>query len=121
MLLAGSLIVTLDPSRFSLTLDGSFDFEGAHFSVKGPSITPRPPQGQPIVAALGHGEPAYRLIGSSADVGFVTPHSASETASIVEAVERFVGALDGILAGHDYLGRKRLRHRTGQTAAQAAR
>ena len=29
------------------------DFDGAWFSVKGPSITPRPPQGQPIVAALG--------------------------------------------------------------------
>ncbi len=26
------------------------DFEGAHFSVRGPSITPRPPQGRPIVA-----------------------------------------------------------------------
>ncbi|MQY26818.1 LLM class flavin-dependent oxidoreductase [Nocardia aurantia] len=25
------------------------DYAGAHFSVKGPSITPRPPQGQPIV------------------------------------------------------------------------
>ena len=29
---------------------------GPLFSVKGPSITPRPPQGQPIVAALAHGE-----------------------------------------------------------------
>ncbi len=27
------------------------DFEGRHFSVKGPSITPRPPQGQPIVSS----------------------------------------------------------------------
>src|SRR5690606_25128531 len=25
------------------------DFEGSHFSVRGPSITPRPPQGQPVV------------------------------------------------------------------------
>jgi alkanesulfonate monooxygenase SsuD/methylene tetrahydromethanopterin reductase-like flavin-dependent oxidoreductase (luciferase family) len=30
------------------------DFESPHFSVKGPSITPRPPQGQPIVTALAH-------------------------------------------------------------------
>ena len=30
------------------------DFEGAHFSVEGPSITPRPPQGQPVVTALAH-------------------------------------------------------------------
>jgi alkanesulfonate monooxygenase SsuD/methylene tetrahydromethanopterin reductase-like flavin-dependent oxidoreductase (luciferase family) len=62
------------------------DFDGEWFSVKGPSITPRPPQGQPIVAALGHGEAAYRLIAGSADVGFITPHSASETATIVDAI-----------------------------------
>lgn len=29
------------------------DFEGRHFSVRGPSITPRPPQGQPVVSASG--------------------------------------------------------------------
>ncbi|MGV0742433.1 LLM class flavin-dependent oxidoreductase [Mycolicibacterium sp. XJ870] len=58
------------------------DFEGAQFSVKGPSITPRPPQGQPIVAALGHVDTAYRLIAGSADIGFITPHSAAETTAI---------------------------------------
>ena len=62
------------------------DFEGPRFSVKGPSITPRPPQGQPIVAALGHAESAYRLIATSADVGFVTPHDAAETTTIVDAI-----------------------------------
>ncbi|HYO04789.1 MAG TPA: LLM class flavin-dependent oxidoreductase [Mycobacterium sp.] len=62
------------------------DFEGAWFSVKGPSITPRPPQGQPIVAALGHVDPAYVLIASSTDVGFVTPHSSSETVTLVDAI-----------------------------------
>ncbi|HEV7710378.1 MAG TPA: LLM class flavin-dependent oxidoreductase [Asanoa sp.] len=61
-------------------------FDGAWFSVKGPSITPRPPQGQPIVAALGHGEAAHRLIASSADVGFVTPHSSQDTTAIVDAI-----------------------------------
>ncbi len=30
------------------------DFTGRYFSVKGPSITPRPPQGQPVVAVLAH-------------------------------------------------------------------
>src|SRR5580698_1944541 len=40
-------------------------FSGDYFSVKGPSITPRPPQGQPVVAALGHAGPAYRLIGQA--------------------------------------------------------
>ena len=29
-------------------------FSGRWFSVKGPSITPRPPQGQPIISALAH-------------------------------------------------------------------
>ncbi|MDT5103281.1 MAG: hypothetical protein QOI25_794 [Mycobacterium sp.] len=62
------------------------DFEGSKFSVKGPSITPRPPQGQPIVAALGHGDAAYRLIAKSADIGFVTPHSAAEAAAIVDVI-----------------------------------
>ncbi|WP_430998042.1 LLM class flavin-dependent oxidoreductase, partial [Klebsiella pneumoniae] len=38
------------------------DVEGRHFSVRGPSITPRPPQGQPVVAALGHAEVPWRLI-----------------------------------------------------------
>src|SRR5271170_6140638 len=58
------------------------DFEGRWFSVKGPSITPRPPQGQPVVAALGHGSAAYQLIARSADVGFVTPHDATQAADI---------------------------------------
>lgn len=59
------------------------DFEGSKFSVKGPSITPRPPQGQPIVAALGHAGPAYALIAGSADVGFVTPSDAADATAIV--------------------------------------
>lgn len=62
------------------------DFQGASFSVKGPSITPRPPQGQPIVAALGHVDPAYRLIAGSTDVGFVTPHSVDEVTALVDAI-----------------------------------
>jgi len=62
------------------------DFHGTKFSVKGPSITPRPPQGQPLVAALAHGEAGYRLIGDGADIGFVTPHDASETTAIVDAI-----------------------------------
>ena len=49
------------------------NFAGRWFSVKGPSITPRPPQGQPVVGALAHGDLAYRLLASSADIGFVTP------------------------------------------------
>jgi alkanesulfonate monooxygenase SsuD/methylene tetrahydromethanopterin reductase-like flavin-dependent oxidoreductase (luciferase family) len=59
------------------------DFEGRWFNVKGPSITPRPPQGQPVVAALGHASVPYQLIARSSDVGFVTPRNAAHAAEIV--------------------------------------
>ena len=62
------------------------DFEGRWFAVKGPSITPRPPQGQPPVAALGHAAVPYRLIARSADVGFVTPRDRSHAVEIVAEV-----------------------------------
>ncbi|MFD5736195.1 LLM class flavin-dependent oxidoreductase [Streptomyces sioyaensis] len=65
------------------------DFEGKHFSVKGPSITPRPPQGQPLVSALAHenatGAP-FRLVARSADVGYVTPHDPEQARAVVAAV-----------------------------------
>jgi alkanesulfonate monooxygenase SsuD/methylene tetrahydromethanopterin reductase-like flavin-dependent oxidoreductase (luciferase family) len=59
------------------------DFEGRWFAVKGPSITPRPPQGQPVVAALGHASGPYRLIAGSADIGFVTPRDRRHAEQIV--------------------------------------
>jgi alkanesulfonate monooxygenase SsuD/methylene tetrahydromethanopterin reductase-like flavin-dependent oxidoreductase (luciferase family) len=59
------------------------DFEGRWFSVKGPSITPRPPQGQPIVSLLAHSTVPYRLAARSADLVFVTPHDTDEARSIV--------------------------------------
>ena len=62
------------------------DFEGRWFSVKGPSITPRPPQGQPVVAALGHASVPYRLIARSADIGFVTPRDTAHAAEIVAQI-----------------------------------
>lgn len=49
------------------------DFEGRHFSVKGPSIVPRPPQGQPLVVALAHTTVPFRFAAGSADVVLVTP------------------------------------------------
>jgi alkanesulfonate monooxygenase SsuD/methylene tetrahydromethanopterin reductase-like flavin-dependent oxidoreductase (luciferase family) len=62
------------------------DFAGGSFSIKGPSITPRPPQGQPVVAALGHIPVAYQLIGRSTDVGFVTPADAEHAVAIVDEI-----------------------------------
>jgi alkanesulfonate monooxygenase SsuD/methylene tetrahydromethanopterin reductase-like flavin-dependent oxidoreductase (luciferase family) len=72
------------------------DFEGEWFSVKGPSITPRPPQGQPIVAALGHGPVPHRFIARSTDVGFVTPRDAKHATAIVDEI-----AAEQRIAGRD--------------------
>ncbi|MEV6771953.1 LLM class flavin-dependent oxidoreductase [Nocardia sp. NPDC051030] len=49
------------------------DFEGRFFSVRGPSITPRPPQGQPVVTALAHAPLIYEFAARSADLVFITP------------------------------------------------
>ncbi|MFD3836926.1 LLM class flavin-dependent oxidoreductase [Streptomyces sp. NPDC058642] len=62
------------------------DFEGKHFSVKGPSITPRPPQGQPLVSALAHQTVPYRLVARQADVGYVTPHDTDHARAIVAEI-----------------------------------
>ncbi|MBQ0995296.1 LLM class flavin-dependent oxidoreductase [Streptomyces sp. RK62] len=73
------------------------DFEGRHFSVKGPSITPRPPQGQPIVSALAHETVPYRLVARSADIGYVTPHDTDGARAIVTEVraeQRAAGRAD---------------------------
>jgi alkanesulfonate monooxygenase SsuD/methylene tetrahydromethanopterin reductase-like flavin-dependent oxidoreductase (luciferase family) len=59
------------------------DFEGRFFAVKGPSITPRPPQGQPVVAALAHQQLPYEFVAGSTDLGFVTPVDAADAARIV--------------------------------------
>ncbi|MFE2163777.1 LLM class flavin-dependent oxidoreductase [Streptomyces sp. NPDC059447] len=46
------------------------DFEGPHFSVRGPSITPRPPQGQPPVTA------ASGVLDGTADLVYVSARDA---------------------------------------------
>ncbi|WP_367573559.1 LLM class flavin-dependent oxidoreductase [Streptomyces griseoaurantiacus] len=62
------------------------DFEGRFFRVKGPSITPRPPQGQPLVTALAHRTVPFRLLGRQADLGYVTPHDADQARAIVAEI-----------------------------------
>jgi len=62
------------------------DFAGANFNVKGPSITPRPPQGQPVVSALGHATVPYQLIARAADIGYVTPRDADHARAIVAEI-----------------------------------
>ncbi|NUP25620.1 MAG: LLM class flavin-dependent oxidoreductase [Nocardia sp.] len=62
------------------------DFEGRYFSVRGPSITPRPPQGQPVVTALAHAPLVYEFAARSADLVFVTPTRATGPATILGQV-----------------------------------
>jgi alkanesulfonate monooxygenase SsuD/methylene tetrahydromethanopterin reductase-like flavin-dependent oxidoreductase (luciferase family) len=70
------------------------DFEGRWFNVRGPSITPRSPQGQPLVTALAHGTIPYRLAARQADAVFVTPRDAGDVQRIeteIRAEEAAVG------------------------------
>ncbi|MFZ4894350.1 LLM class flavin-dependent oxidoreductase [Plantibacter sp. Mn2098] len=71
-------------------LDGSKvhypDFEGRFFSVKGASITPRSPQGQPPVTALAHATIPYELAAEHADIVYITPQSPEHLAEILAEV-----------------------------------
>jgi alkanesulfonate monooxygenase SsuD/methylene tetrahydromethanopterin reductase-like flavin-dependent oxidoreductase (luciferase family) len=62
------------------------DFTGKYFSVKGPSITPRPPQGQPVVAALAHATPIYEFASRSTDLVFITPQDDESLRAILAEV-----------------------------------
>ena len=77
------------------------DFEGARFSVKGPSIVPRSPQGQPLVYVLAHQRVPFELAVAEADVVGITPHDDTELASILgqlsEAGERVDRRVDAPL------------------------
>ncbi|ACV80638.1 LLM class flavin-dependent oxidoreductase [Nakamurella multipartita] len=69
----------------------AIDFTGDFFSVKGPSITPRPPQGQPLVTALAHAAPdlrelPIRFAAGQADLVWLTPHDRAQAQGLVEAV-----------------------------------
>jgi alkanesulfonate monooxygenase SsuD/methylene tetrahydromethanopterin reductase-like flavin-dependent oxidoreductase (luciferase family) len=62
------------------------DFAGRHFGVRGPSITPRPPQGQPPVVALAHASIPYAFASRSADVVLVTPPTPEAIGPIVQEI-----------------------------------
>ncbi|RCG30832.1 LLM class flavin-dependent oxidoreductase [Sphaerisporangium album] len=62
------------------------DFQGEWFSVKGPSITPRSPQGQPLVTSLAHDTLPYEFAARASDVVYVTPHDRDGAADIVARV-----------------------------------
>ncbi|RSS57329.1 LLM class flavin-dependent oxidoreductase [Streptomyces sp. WAC01280] len=70
------------------------DFAGRQFSVRGPSITPRPPQGQPIVSAasaagaFGDTGTAYDLIARSTDVGYLAVRDAAGARAAVAEIRQ---------------------------------
>jgi alkanesulfonate monooxygenase SsuD/methylene tetrahydromethanopterin reductase-like flavin-dependent oxidoreductase (luciferase family) len=64
------------------------DFAGRWFSVKGPSITPRPPQGQPVVSLLSHAPAPARLGATSADLVYLTPRDAGHAATLVAEIRQ---------------------------------
>jgi alkanesulfonate monooxygenase SsuD/methylene tetrahydromethanopterin reductase-like flavin-dependent oxidoreductase (luciferase family) len=59
------------------------DFEGRSFSVRGPSIVPRPPQGQPLVAVLAHQPVPWEFAATSGDIAFITPADEPDVATWV--------------------------------------
>ncbi|MFJ7160066.1 LLM class flavin-dependent oxidoreductase [Streptomyces sp. NPDC101118] len=72
------------------------DFEGRYFSVRGPSTTPRPPQGQPLVSAAAvagapgtsGGSAAHGLIARSTDVGYLAAHDTGALRAAVAEIRR---------------------------------
>src|SRR3954447_17232721 len=61
-------------------------FRGRWFNVKGPSITPRPPQAQPPVVALAHSTVPYRFAADHADLVLVTPMDEADVGRILGEV-----------------------------------
>ena len=95
------------------------DFAGKYFSVKGPSITPRSPQGQPVVAALAHALPIYEFASRSADLVFITPQDDDSLRTILPEVRRPQGVRrrlrDLRRHGRSALGRVGIRRHPNRT------
>jgi alkanesulfonate monooxygenase SsuD/methylene tetrahydromethanopterin reductase-like flavin-dependent oxidoreductase (luciferase family) len=74
------------------------DLTGKYFSVKGPSITPRPPQGQPVVAALAHAGAVYEFALATADVVFITPNDEASLREILQQVRGLKAFADVVVS-----------------------
>jgi len=62
------------------------DHDGVHFAVKGPSITPRPPQGHPVVVVRGDSDAALAVAAEHADVVRVRATTLEQARSLREQV-----------------------------------
>ncbi len=60
--------------------------ESRWFSILGPSVTPRSPQGQPPIALVAADPEAYQRAAREADLVFVAPRDAVDAAAVVAAV-----------------------------------
>jgi alkanesulfonate monooxygenase SsuD/methylene tetrahydromethanopterin reductase-like flavin-dependent oxidoreductase (luciferase family) len=69
------------------------DFEGKWFSVKGPSVTPRPPQGHPVISVLAHVPVAFELAARGADLVFTTPVDADDARTLVDTIHHHEGVV----------------------------
>jgi len=63
------------------------DFEGQWFAVRGPSITPRPPQGQLPVVALAHARVPYEFATRAVDIVLITPASIDHAEQIITEIQ----------------------------------
>ncbi|MGP3940734.1 LLM class flavin-dependent oxidoreductase [Streptomyces sp. 6N106] len=64
------------------------DFEGAHFSVRGPAIVPRPPQGHPVVAVAATDPVTWQTAARHADVVYLRATSPEEAGRIRDELKR---------------------------------
>jgi alkanesulfonate monooxygenase SsuD/methylene tetrahydromethanopterin reductase-like flavin-dependent oxidoreductase (luciferase family) len=71
------------------------DFQGAYFSIKGPSITPRPPQGQPVVAMVADSPAGTEAAARCADLLLLR---AADEGSLSAAIARLEEAHPGATA-----------------------
>ena len=80
------------------------DFKGKWFNVKGPSITQRPPQGQPLVTVLAHATVPYELAAQSADLVYITPTATNSAESIISEVRAAESRKERTLAPLQIIG-----------------
>ncbi len=64
------------------------DFAGEHFEIRGPSITPRPPQGQPVIVAVVDRPEMAALAAAVADVAVLAPAQADDLHAGVRALRQ---------------------------------
>jgi alkanesulfonate monooxygenase SsuD/methylene tetrahydromethanopterin reductase-like flavin-dependent oxidoreductase (luciferase family) len=79
----------LDPAKLH-----HINHAGAHFKIRGPQITYRPPQGQLVVVAVDRGDPGVPLSAELADV-LILRHSTLATAQQAYAEHRQAAAAAG--------------------------